>query len=535
MKEYTIGIDFGTLSARAVLLDIQSGNCAGDIEFQYSHAIMTDEDFEGITLKKTDALQHPDDYIEALKFLVPHLLEGASAEPSSVKGIGIDFTSSTILPVKSDMTPLSSLDEFKNNPHAYAKLWKHHSAASEAELMEKTARERDEKWLSRYGGKISSEWMMPKVLETADCAPDVFEAADRFIEAADWIVSLLVGSEVHSSCMAGFKAFWSKKDGYPDNEYFKAVSPKLDNIIGTKISENVASCGKKAGTISDAGKSITSLEKNCTVAVPIIDAHASLPAAGLVRPNELMLIIGTSGCHIMMDRELKSAEGLCGVVEDGIIPGYFSYEAGQSCVGDCFAWFSENMLPVRYFDEAKERKINIFDLMNEKAAKLKVGESGLTVLDWWNGNRSPYANPLLSAVISGLTIKTKPEEIYRAIIESVAFGTKAIVDTYEKNGISVNKVFASGGICEKNEFLMQIYSDVLGREICVTDSKQSAAKGGAVLASYAAECFDTIENAAEKLSDKVKKIYTPDRRNTEDYFPLYKNYLKLADFFAENR
>ncbi|MEE1013303.1 MAG: ribulokinase [Clostridia bacterium] len=534
MSKYSIGVDFGTLSARALLVSLENGQEICDAEFAYPHAIMTDKDFNAQSLTKTDAFQHPQDYLDAISFVIKSVLSKSKVNTDDVVGVGIDFTSCTVLPVKEDGTPLCFLDKFKNEPQAYVKLWKHHSAEKEAEEITALAKKLNQKWLSAYGGKVSSEWLFPKLLETLHKAPRVFESCDRFLEAGDWLVWQLTGTEVHSSCMAGYKGLWNKKTAYPSNKFWSRLDKDFGNIIGTKVSENVVPTGSKAGVINEAGSELTGINTGTAVAVPIIDAHAALPAAGITDAGKLMVICGTSSCHIVMNKENTTVKGICGSVEDGIVPGFTAYEAGQASVGDSFDWFVKNCVPSIYEEAAKAEGISVFDYLTKKAESLKVGESGIIALDWWNGNRTPYANYDLTGALIGLNPHTKPEEIYRAIIESTAFGTKAIVDLYNNSGVRVDEIYFAGGISQKNPFIMQLYSDVLGTEIKIAKSVQAGAKGSAIFASYAGGYFGSVNEAALAIADKCEKIYYPNSENMKKYEVLYNEYIKLSEFFSKN-
>jgi len=534
MTKYSIGVDYGTLSARALLIDLTDGSEVAVSEFKYPHAILESDFFKGITLLDTDAFQHPQDYLDALVISVKELLETSGVSPSDIVGIGFDFTSCTVLPVDEKGTPLCFYDKYKQNPQAYAKLWKHHSAQKEADEITTLAEKENVSWLSSYGNKVSSEWLFPKLFEVYHKAPDVYDDTFRYIEAGDWLVWMLTGREIRSSCMAGYKALWNKKTGYPENEFWAKYDKKFSDIIGTKISCNVLPTGTKAGMINAHGNLLTGLDEGTAVAVPVIDAHAALPAAGIVDGGKLMLIVGTSACHIVMSKDNKAVKGICGSVEDGIIPGFVAYEAGQSAVGDIFDWFIKNCVPETYVKEASDNNKSVFALMDEKASALEIGESGIIVLDWWNGNRTPYADFSLSGMILGLTLKTAPEEIYRGILESTAFGTKAIVDLYEENGIEINEVYAAGGISQKNSFLMRMYADVLGKEIQIAASTQAGAKGSAIFASVAGGYFETSKDAAQVISDKCEKVYYPNPENTEKYAQLYENYKELSEHFSNN-
>ncbi len=534
VKKYSIGVDYGSLSARAVLIDLTNGKELAVSEFPYTHAVLPVDYFDGIKLENTAALQHPQDYLDALKYVVTGVLKEANVLPEEVSGIGFDFTACTVLPVTEDGTPLCFLDKYKNNPHAYVKIWKHHSAQAEADEITALAESEGAGWLNRYGGKVSSEWLFPKMLETLHKAPEVFNDAARFIEAGDWLVWLLTGNEVHSSCMAGYKGLWNKKSGYPENEFWGNLHKDFGNIIGTKVSEKVVPTGSCAGEVCENGKVLSGLACGTSVAVAIIDAHAALPSAGIVSEGKMMMIIGTSTCHILMSKEDKEVGGICGSVEDGVVPGYIAYEAGQSCVGDSFAWFMKNCIPEAYEKEAREKGKNIFALLDEKASALEIGESGIVALDWWNGNRSPLANYDLKGMILGLNLQTKPEEIYRGILESTAFGTKVIIDLYEKNGIEIDELYAAGGISQKNPFLMQMYADILGKKIKIAGSIQAGAKGSAIFAAVAGGYFDSIEKAVEVIADKCEIEYLPDNKNTVKYEKIYNKYVELSDYFSKN-
>jgi L-ribulokinase len=371
-------------------------------------------------------------------------------------------------------------------------------------------------------------------METLHKAPEVFERCAYFSEAADWLIWQLTGEKVYGSCMAGYKACWNAETRYPDNSFWEQLDPRLANIVGTKVGTNVQGTGTKAGCVNAVGAELTGLKEGTVVSVPVIDAHAALPAVGITEGEKLLLILGTSGAHIIMHEEQKEVAGISGSVKGGIIPELIAYESGQASVGDCFEWFVKNCVPESYQKEAKDRGINIYQYLTEKASLLDVGSSGLLALDWFNGNRAPYVDFDLTGVILGLNLRTKPEEIFRALIESTAFGTKRIVDIYEKNGINVREIYASGGISQKNAFLMQIYADVLGQEIKVIEASQAAAQGSAVLASVASGYFDSFQEATKTLCKYNEIIYTPNQSNTEKYDKLYKEYLTVSEFFAKN-
>ena len=537
MTKYTIGVDFGSESGRSVLVDVADGREIAEAVYPYSNSVIDERLPEsGVVLEPDWALQDPDDYIRTFKITIPAVLKKSGIDPADVIGIGIDFTACTMLPVKADGTPLCDLPEFRNQPHAWVKLWKHHAAQPEADLINETARKMGEGWLDRYGGKISSEWFFSKALQIANEAPHIYKAADRLLEAADWVVWQLTGVETRNSCTAGYKAMWSKREGFPSKAYFKALNPLMENVIDEKMTRDIRPIGDKAGGLTEQAAAWTGLKAGTAVAIANVDAHVAVPATTVVEPGRMVMIMGTSTCHMVLGKEEHLVPGICGYVEDGILPGLFGYEAGQSCVGDHFAWFTENCVPGAYEREAQARGISIHQLLEEKASKLKPGESGLLALDWWNGNRSVLVDVDLTGLLLGATLLTKPEEIYRALIEATAYGTRVIVEALEKNGVPVTELVACGGLPEKNQLLMQIYADVTGREFKVSASAQTPALGsamfGAVAAGKAAGGYDTIY-AAAPLMGKLKELtYKPNPQAVAVYEKLFAEYVGLHDYFG---
>ncbi len=536
-KKYTIGVDFGTQSGRAVLVDIATGEEVASAVKVYPHGVIDKYLPDGHTKLPPDwALQHPQDYLDVLSETIPSVLKESGVRPEDVIGIGIDFTACTILPTDKEGTPLCFYEEFKSNPHSYVKLWKHHAAQGEANRLNKIAEERGEDFLKRYGGKISSEWMIPKVWQVLDEAPEIYENADKFMEAADWIVMQLTGVEARNSCTAGYKAIWNKHEGYPSKEFFKALDPRLENIVEEKLSSDIHPIGSKAGEITAKAARLTGLKEGTAVAVANVDAHVTIPAVGITDKGKMLMIMGTSTCHILLGTEEKMVPGMCGVVEDGVIPGYFGYEAGQSCVGDHFEWFVKNCVPASYTEEARIRKIDIHTLLTEKASKLKVGESGLVALDWWNGNRSVLVDADLTGMILGCTLLTKPEEIYRALIEATAYGTRLIVETFRESGVPIKELYAAGGIAEKNKLMMQIYADVTNMEIRIAGSTQAPALGSAMFGALAAgrnrSGYDSIVETAKHMSKVKKEYFKPIPENVKIYDKLYAEYKILHDYFG---
>jgi L-ribulokinase len=536
-KKYTIGVDYGTESGRAVLVDVATGEEVATAVHPYGDGVI-DEHLPGSDepLPPDFALQNPQDYIEVLKETIPAVLRESGIDAESVIGVGTDFTACTMLPIDEAGTPLCMKPELQDNPYAWVKIWKHHAAQPEANQLNEIARQRGEAWLDLYGGKISSEWLFPKIWETLNKAPAVFGAADRYMEAADWIVLQLTGEEKRNSCTAGYKAIWNKQKGYPSEDFFAALDPRLRNIVDEKLSRDIYPLGDRAGGLTEEMAKLTGLRPGIAVPVGNVDAHVAVPASTVVEPGRLVAIMGTSTCIMVLGEQEHVVEGMCGVVEDGIIPGFFGYEAGQSCVGDHFAWFVDNCVPPAYHDEAKRRGLNAHQLLEEKAAQQKPGEHGLVALDWWNGNRSILVDVDLTGLLLGATLATKPEDIYRALIEATAYGARVIIEAFDDNGVAVNEIVACGGLPGRNKLLMQIYADVTGRELKVAGTEQSGAFGSAMFAAVAAGKaaggYDTIFEATKEMARLKDVVYKPHPARKAIYDQLYAEYLKLHDHFG---
>lgn len=535
-KKYSIGVDYGTQSGRAVLADVASGEVIAQHTKVYTHGVMDEFLPDGTKLLPDWALEHPADYIEVLEVTVPAVLRESGVDPKDVVGLAIDFTACTMLPVDKEGTPLCFHEELKSVPHAWLKLWKHHAAQAQANKLNETARERGEEFLSRYGGKISSEWMIPKIMQILDEAPEIYDKADRFMEATDWVTMQMTGAEVRNSCTAGYKALWHKQKGYPSKDFFKALDPRLEYVVEDKLSTDIHSLGEKAGELTEEFAAKIGLLPGTAIGVANVDAHVSLPAVGITEPGKMLMIIGTSTCDILMGKEEKMVPGMCGVVEDGVLPGFYGYEAGQSCVGDHFEWFVENCVPASYYKEAEEKGVNIHQLLTEKASKLKVGESGLLALDWWNGNRSVLVDVDLTGLMLGMTLTTKPEEMYRALIEATAFGKNIIIENFEASGVPINELYACGGISKKNSMMMQIYADVTNKEIFIGASDQTPALGSAMFGAVAAGKekggYDSIFEAAKIMGKVEERTYKPIPENVAAYRKLYEEFKQLHDYFG---
>lgn len=530
-EKYVIGVDYGTLSGRAVVVRVSDGEELGSAVFEYPHGVMdTTLAATGEKLPPDWALQDPNDYVDVLKNAVPKALEASGVAPNAVVGIATDFTACTMVPVLSDGTPLSNLEEFRNNKHAYVKLWKHHAAQPHADRINATARERGEKWLSRYGGQISSEWELAKGLQILEEAPEVYSAMEKFVEAADWIVWQLSGSYLRNACTAGYKG--NLQDGeYPSREYFAALNPDFADFAKDKLEHPIGQLGQRAGGLSAEAASWTGLPEGIAVAVGNVDAHVTAPAAKATQPGQMVAIMGTSTCHVMNGDKLTDVPGMCGVVDGGIISGLFGYEAGQSGVGDIFAWYVNNQVPGSYFEEAKKLGKSIHEHLTDLASTQAVGEHGLVALDWHSGNRSVLVDHELSGVLLGATLTSKAEDGYRALLEATAFGTRKIVETFRESGVPVEEFIVAGGLI-KNKFLMQLYSDVTRLNLSVLESEQGPALGSAIHAAVAAGEYSSVRDAAERMGRVSKALYKPNEERAKKYDAIYREYDLLHDYFG---
>lgn len=536
-KKYTIGIDYGTQSGRAIVVDVETGQTLGEAVTPYPDFVIDEKlPRTDIKLEYDWALENPDDYLYVLQTAVPNAVKESGVNVDDIVGIGVDFTACTMMPVSKEGKVLCQYDEHKNNPHAWCKLWKHHAAQDEADKLNAIAKERGEEFLARYGGKISSEWMIPKVWQILDEAPEIYAEAHTFMEAADWITMQMTGEDVRNSCTAGYKAIWHKQKGFPNKEFFKALDPRMENFVEEKMNAPILPIGSKAGELTEDMAKVMGLKPGIAISVANVDAHVAAPAVKVTDAGKLLMIMGTSVCNILLGNEEKIVPGMCGVVEDGAVPGFFAYEAGQSAVGDIYEWFVTHCIPESYQKEAEERGINIHVLLEEKASKLVPGESGILALDWWNGNRSCLVDTNLTGMFLGMNLQTKPEELYRALIEATAFGQRMIIETFRENGVPVNELYACGGLPEKNKMLMQIYSDVTNMDIKISASKQTPALGSAMFGAVAAGAerggYDTITEAADYMAHLKDEVFKPIEKNVDVYNKLFAEYAKLHDYFG---
>lgn len=526
-----VGVDYGTLSGRAVVVRVRDGAVLGSAVHEYLHGVVSDKlPSTGEQLPPDWALQVPSDYVDVLKTAVPQAIAAAGVEPSRVIGIATDFTACTMLPTTADGAPLCELAQFADRPHAYVKLWRHHAAQGQADRINRVAREMAEPWLPRYGGFISSEWEFAKGLELLEADPEIYRRMDHWVEAADWIIWQLCGTYVRNACSAGYKGI--RQDGcYPSARFLRALNPEFGDFVVDKVEHPIGQLGQPAGTLTVEAAGWTGLPAGIAVAVGNVDAHTAAPAANAIAPGQMVAIMGTSTCHVMNGAELREVPGMCGVVDGGITQGLFGYEAGQSGVGDIFAWFIRSSFPADYAAAAAGRGLDAHEYLTQLAAQQQVGQHGLVALDWHSGNRSVLVNHELSGMVVGQTLATKPEDVYRALLEATAFGARTIVETFGRSGVSVTEFVITGGLT-KNALLMQIYADVLNLPLSLAASSQGPAVGAAIHAAVAAGAYPNVTAAAAVMGHKEQNVYLPIPENVATYNLLFDEYQRLHDYFG---
>ena len=525
-----VGVDFGTLSGRAVVVRVADGAELGSATFDYPHAVLDRTLPSGVALPPDWALQVPADYVGVLRTAVPEAVRQSGVDPQRVVGIGADFTACTMIPTLADGTPLCELPDLVDRPHAYVKLWKHHAAQRHADRINTLAAQRGEKWLPRYGGLISSEWEFAKGLQLLEEDPEAYAATERWVEAADWIVWRLCGTYVRNACTAGYKAI--RQDGeYPSRDFLAALNPEFADFVSEKVEQPIGELGSVAGRLTAEAAEWTGLPEGIAVCAGNVDAHVTAPAAQAVEPGQMVAIMGTSTCHIISSDILAEVPGMCGVVDGGVVAGLWGYEAGQSGVGDIFGWFVKTSVPPSYVDEAARRGIGVHEYLTELAAAQAVGEHGLLALDWHSGNRSVLVDHELSGLVLGQTLSTRPEDTYRALLEATAFGTRVIVEAFEQSGVPVTEFVVAGGLM-KNPLLMQIYSDVLRLPLSVIESAQGPAVGSAIHAAVAAGAYPDVHAASRAMGKANRAVYSPDDKRAEAYDAIYAEYRTLHDYFG---
>ncbi|HPL69128.1 MAG TPA: ribulokinase [Brevefilum sp.] len=535
MKDkYSLGLDFGTESVRAVLARVVDGEIVASSVSRYADGVIDDYlPGTNIKLRPNWALQNPQDWLDGLEKVIIDVTRDHGITPESLVGIGVDFTACTLVPTLEDGTPLCFLAEYRQEPHAWVKLWKHHGAQDQANRINQIGIEQNWDLLPYYGGKISSEWLLPKALEILEEVPEIYQRITYFIEGADWVTWQLTGELTRNTCCSGYKGPWQKKLGFPGKEFLISINPGLADLFERKVSGPILAPGQRAGGLSKHWAQRLNLAPDCPVSAGIIDAHAGAIGAGVSEPGVMLLMMGTSTCHMLLSEHEVLVEGISGVVEDGIIPGLFGYEAGQAGVGDIFSWFVNHCVPQYYYGGKQLDEGDLHNLLIKRAEKLIPGESGLLALDWWNGCRTPLVDADLSGMILGCTLQTKPEEIYRALIEATAFGTRMIIDLFQNGGIEINTLRAGGGLI-KNNLLLKIYADVTNLPIEISPSELISGQGAAILGAVAGDAYQTIHEAVRKMTPPISRMIEPNARMHEYYNHIYREYERLLTYFGRD-
>lgn len=531
-QTYTIGLDFGTLSVRAAVVRVSDGCVIADAVSEYATPIM-DRSLtagDGRALPPDFALQVPRDYLDAMCEAVPTAIERAGVRGASIVGIGIDATSATVIATDDQGTAMCEYPEFVDEPHAYLKLWKHHGAVEQADRIVSLARERGEGWLSRYGGVLSPEMLLPKVLETFEKAPGLYAATGEFVDLVDWITWELSGTLAYSASDSGYKRMY--QDGaYPSADFLEALAPGFGSVFVEKMSHPIARLGDRIGGLTDEYAAVFGIPATVAIATGNIDAHVQCVSVGAVEPGQLTGILGTSSCWILPSATLEDVPGVFGVVDGGVSAGAWAYEAGQSAVGDIFAWFIDNCVPADYFEQARSQDVSVHRILGAKAADQRIGEHGLVALDWWNGNRSILMDPKATGMIIGQTLASTPEDQYRAHLESTAFGARRIIENFEAHGVPVTEIRIAGGLL-KDEFLMQMYADITRRPLRTARTVQAGAHGSAIFAAVAAGVYADVETAVGAMAGVSQTVYEPRAEASAEYDELYAEYTRLYEHFG---
>jgi L-ribulokinase len=536
-KKYTIGIDFGAESATAVMVNVNNGEFVSYATYKYPHGIITQNLPNCIEpLDLGWALHHPQDYLNALKRTVPKLMRESQVSPDQIIGLGIDFQGSTVIPTTAEGQPLALIEDYRKEPHAWPMMWKHTASSEKATQITKLASDRFEPFLDRYGGEINAEWFIPKVWQIYDENSSVYHAADRLIEASDWLVWQLTGNETRNLSAAGYKALWSKSEGFPLETFFGALDHGLSDLVDTKMSREITPLGNRAGELTGEASKWLGLNPGTPVASGMLSPHAVVPAATIVEPGKMALVMGSSFKLLVLSKKEYRVPGMSGMVEDGIVPGLIGFEAEQASGINHSDWFNKYGIPGDYERKARRLKCDPTELIEDMAAKLEPAEAGLVALDWWHGNRSILADNDLTGLILGYSFDTKPEELYRAMIEATTFGARKIFETFIASGVPINEIIVVNDGTKRNSLFLEILSNVSRMEIKIADRPHISALGSALYAAVAAGetngGYNTIDEAAHKMAHLSKKSYVPNNNDKKTYNRIYSEYTLLHDYFG---
>jgi len=539
MNRYVLGFDFGTLSCRGVVLNVETGELCVTAEDAYRRGVITGKLPEAdISLPDEWCLQDPDDWLFSMRKICGDMLDRAGVNPDQVIGLGVDFTSCTLLPVKKDGTVLCQIPAFRDDPNAWPKLWKHHGAQNQAERLENYAAVNTD-WLKDYfGNSVSSEWAYPKMLQVLEESPKAYEAADYFIEGMDYIPMLLTGEVTRNNGVLGVNFFYIEGRGFPDDSFAAGVNPSFRNVVKEKLGGRILKPGELVGTVKPEMARFLGVSEKTVVSVGNSDGAIAGCGAGVNESGSMMLVVGTSTCHQMMYDRYVPFDGICSIAADGMVPGLYGYESGQPATGDLFSWFAKNCAPESVTQQASCRGMSVLDYLNDEAQKLLPGECGLVTIDWLSGNRSILSNYDLSGAMIGLTLETTPVDMYRSLVEANVYGTRMIIENYELHGVHIDRIYAIGGISRKCPWIMQMIADVLRSDIIVPQFDNVPAYGAAATAAVAAYqagieygCRDFNETA-KRLIPKETIVYHPDLSKSVMYDEVYEQYRVLHDYFG---
>lgn len=515
---YTIGLDFGTLSARASILSTADGCALATAQAEYNvwETLLPD----GTPVKPLSARSDADEMFRAMVSAIREAMRIAGTPSDEIIGIAVDATSMTVLPTDAQGAPLGLV-----------KVWKSHSAQAEAEQIEAAARKEGHPLLDICGNKVSSEWFYPKALETLHDEPALFRQAAYFVDLCDWITWRLTGRLTRSFGGLGFKSFYGE-DGLPSGEFWARVDPDFADI-NAKLAGDPIRWGERAGALTEEMAGLLGLRPGCAVAGGSLDGHVPLAALGLRRDGDMLLSIGTSNVFAFLSEEGKPIKGVCGLARDGMMPGFVAYDAGQAAVGDLFAWYVENCLPEQYAQAAQTEGLSVHTYLSRLAFAQPPQPENPIALDWWNGNRAPLGKLDLTGAFLGLSLRTRPEDLYRALVEATAFGARRIMDNFTAHGMPVRRIFVCGGIAAKNAYLVQCYADILGHRLYVSQAPNAASSGAAILAAtaagQAAGGYDRLCDAIDAMSSRSFVEYTPDKTVAACYTARYERYLQFSD------
>jgi len=534
---YVIGLDCGSLSARAAVIRVSDGQVISEAGAAYPDGIINGKMPDGETIPDDYFISGAEDYLTVLPLTVRRAVKKAGIKPEQIIGVGADATSCTLVPCAEDGTPLSSLEQYKNRVHAYIKLWKHHCVQKQADRITAVAKKRNEEFLLRFGGEASCEWMLPKVMQIYEEDPEIYARTAYYLDMCDWLSWRMTGVLTRGADPAGFKGLWSSEKGDISDAFLNELYPGFGlsyrkKALNGKVIEN----GKQCGMLCHSASEWLGLPEGIAVSSGMMDGHASSIGAGMRNSGEATLIIGTSNAIPFLSDRFLSVKGISGIVKDGIIPGLFGCVAGQFATGDMLGWLIENAIPASYEREAEKLNCTMHELLTAKARKSIPERNRLSVLDWWNGNRSILNNPLLKGNIWGLTLDTRPEDIYCAMLQGIACGTKVIFDQCHTGGLKISRVIACGGVPCKNGFFMQQYANILGKDIYAAKFPNSSALGSAVCAASAAGeengGYDTLTDAMKHMSIHDFTEYHPSKENMHAYEVIYDRYHTLYDLLG---